>query len=416
MIVTLNTQSLSSLDEVRAFLAGNASVSFDAPVGGDRYGWLSATLRQFRYGTLKRADKGLIQTYLRKVSGYSRAQLTRLVGQWQQVRQIADRRGPPNQPFARRYTEADVRLLVELDRWHGQLSGPATKKLAERAFLVFGDGAFERLATISVAHLYNLRASAGYQRQRGHHEPTRARSVAIGERRRPQPNGAPGYLRVDSVHQGDWDGIKGLYVINLVDAVTQFEVVVAVERISEHFLIPALRAALDAFPFTVRGFHSDNGSEYINHQLAAMLGKLHIEFTKSRARRTNDNALVESKNASVVRKHLGYSHIPSQYAETVNTFLCEHLTPYLNYHRPCFFPETTIDAKGRQRRRYRYEHMTTPYERLKAIPDSDHALKPGLTFADLDKIAHAVTDNQAAQSLQKERGQLFQRIKTKKTA
>lgn len=207
------------------------------------------------------------------------------------------------------------------------MSGPATKKLAERAATVFGDRTYARLAAIAVASLYNLRASAGYRRQRGHHEPTRPRSVAIGERRRPQPKGQPGYLRVDSVHQGDWDGIKGLYVINLVDAVTQFEVVVAVERISEHFLLPALGQALAAFPFVVRGFHLDNGSEYINHQLAAMLEKLLIEFTKSRARRTNDKALVESKNASVVRKHLGYSHIPSHHAKTVNAFLCDTSRP-----------------------------------------------------------------------------------------
>ena len=172
-----------------------------------------------------------------------------------------------------------------------------------------------------MAHLYNLRASAGYRRQRGHQEPTRSRSIAIGERRRPQPNGAPGYLRVESVHQGDWVGIKGLYVINMVDAVTQFEVVVAVERISEHFLIPALRQALDAFPFVIRGFHSDNGSEYINHQLADMLEKLRIEFTKSRARRTNDTALVESNNASIVRKHLGSSHHPGHHPQHVHDLL-----------------------------------------------------------------------------------------------
>lgn len=413
MIVTLHTQSLTSLDEVRAFLDGNATVTFTAPVAEERYRWLESTLRQFRYGTLKRADKGLLQIYLRKVTGYSRAQLTRLIGQWHRGRRITDQRGPPAQPFARRYTAADVSALVALDRLHQQLSGPATKKLAERAATVFGDPAYERLATISVAHLYNLRASAGYQRQRGHHEPTRSRSVAIAERRRPQPNGQPGYLRVDSVHQGDWDGIKGLYVINLVDAVTQFEIVVAVERISEHFLIPALQQALAAFPFTVRGFHSDNGSEYINHQLAGMLDKLLIEFTKSRARRTNDNALVESKNASVVRKHLGYSHIPSHHAKTVNVFLREHLTPYLNYHRPCFFPQVTIDDKGRQRRRYRYEHMNTPYEKLKAIPKAATFLKPEVTFADLDTLAHAMTDNQAAEQLNRAREKLFQCIKSK---
>ncbi|MDA3915321.1 hypothetical protein [Oleiagrimonas sp.] len=256
--MTLHTQSLTSLDEVRAFLDGNATVTFTAPEAEERYRWLEATLRQFRYEALKRADKGLLQTYLRKVTGYSRAQLTRLIGQWRHARRITDRRGPPVQPFARRYTAADINALVTLDRLHQQLSEPATKKLAERAATMFGDPAYARLAKISVAHLYNLRASAGYQRQRGHHEPTRPRNVPIGERRRPQPDGQPGYLRVDSVHQGDWDGIKGLYVINLVDAVTQFEVVVAVERISEHFLIPALQQALEAFPFVVRGFHSDN--------------------------------------------------------------------------------------------------------------------------------------------------------------
>jgi transposase InsO family protein len=416
MIVTLNTQSLSSLAEVRAFLDGNAAVDFSPPVQSDRYVWLEATLRQFRYATLKRADKGLVRAFASKVTGYSRAQLTRLIGQWQQGRCIADRRGPPPRPFARRYTEADVKLLVHLDRLHNQLSGPATKKLAERALNVFGETAYTRLATISVAHLYNLRASAGYQRQRGHHEPTRSRSVAIGERRRPKPDGQPGYLRVDSVHQGDWDGIKGLYVINLVDAVTQFEVVVAVQRISEQFLIPALQQALDAFPFQIRGFHSDNGSEYINHRLAALLEKLHVEFTKSRARRTNDNALVESKNASIVRKHLGYSHIPSHRADIVNAFLRDHLTPYINYHRPCFFPEIIVDSKGRQRRRYPFVHMNTPYERLKAIPDASATLVPGMTFAELDAKAHAMTDNQAAEQVNQHREKLFKRIRSKDAA
>ena len=238
MIVTLNTQSLSSLAEVRAFLNGNAEVKFSPPAEADRHAWLAATLRQFHYNTLKRSDKGVVRAFALKVTSYSRAQLTRLIKQWQHDRRIVDRRGPPAQPFARRYTEAEVRALVTLDRLHSQLSGPATRKLAERAFDVFDDSPYERLSTISVGHLCNLRASAGYRRQRGHYEPTRSRSIAIGERRRPQPNGQPGYLRVDSVHQGDFDGIKGLYVINLVDAATQFEVVVAVERVNTPHPIP----------------------------------------------------------------------------------------------------------------------------------------------------------------------------------
>jgi transposase InsO family protein len=215
---------------------------------------------------------------------------------------------------------------------------------------------------------------------------------------------------VDSVHQGDFDGIKGIYLINLVDAVTQYEAVFALARISETFLLPVLETALQTFPFAIRGFHSDNGSEYVNHRVARLLDKLNIEFTKSRARRSNDNALVESKNASVVRKHLGYSHIPARHAERVNTFTTAVLTPYLNFHRPCFFPEVLLDDQGRQRRRYRYEHMNTPYEKLRSLPDAEQYLKHGTTFAQLDILAHAVTDSQAAEHLNRERKALFATI------
>jgi transposase InsO family protein len=416
MIVTLNTGFLLSLDDVRAFLDGAVPVGFVAPAGDDRRRWVADTLVQFHYFALPRRDKGVVLALMRKVAGFSRAQLTRLVTQWLTTRRLDDRRGPPLQPFRRRYTDADVARLVEVDQLHGQLSGPATKKIAERAFRVFGDAAFENLAGISVAHLYNLRASAGYRRQRGRFEPTKSTSIPIGERRRPQPDGEPGYLRVDSVHQGDFDGIKGIYIINLVDAVTQFEAVYAVERISETFLVPVLEHAISAFPFHIRGFHTDNGSEYINYRVADLLKKLHIEFTKCRPRRSNDNALVESKNASVVRKHLGYSHIPSRHATAVSAFTRDILSPYLNFHRPCFFPEITVDAKGRQRRRYRYESMDTPYQKLKSLPNAGTFLRPDTSFQQLDQTALAMTDNQAARRLNSERQKLFSMIHKQKAA
>ena len=113
-----------------------------------------------------------------------------------------------------------------------------TKKLMERACHVFGDARYERLALISVAHLYNLRKQAGYTRRRQHWTKTRPVTIPIGQRRAPAPNNQPGYLRVDSVHQGDQDGVKGLYHVNAVDCVTQFEAVATCERISEAFLIP----------------------------------------------------------------------------------------------------------------------------------------------------------------------------------
>jgi len=133
-------------------------------------------------------------------------------------------------------------------------------------------------------------------------EKTKPRQVAIGERRKPQPNGEPGFIRIDTVHQGDLDKVKGVYYINAVDEVTQFQIVCSVERISEQYLVPIVERMLKEFPFVIKGFHSDNGSEYVNKNIARLLQKLLVEFTRSRSRKSNDNGLVESKNARVLRK------------------------------------------------------------------------------------------------------------------
>jgi len=312
--------------------------------------------------------------------------------------------------FKKKYTDKDVRLLAAMDERHETPCGPAMKKLCERAYRVFGETQYAALASISVSHLYNLRHSKVYLRQRHHFEKTKPKASNIGERRKPQANGRPGYIRIDTVHQGDFDRTKGVYHINSVDEVTQFEVVCSVERISEIYLIPALKQLLETFPFVVLGFHSDNGSEYINRQVAELLEKLRAEFTKSRSRHSNDNALVESKNGSVIRKHFGYSHIPQRWASTINDFNQQYLNPYLNYHRPCFFPETYVDEKGKQRKVYQYENMMTPYDKLKSLPDAASYLKPETSFAILDKVAYQISDNQAADQLQKARNKLFKTI------
>jgi len=411
MIVTLKTSSIPTLDQMRAFLDGSQPFELEIPDREQAYAFIADTLRSLHYPRLKRSDKGVVRRYLVKVSSFSRQQLTRLIAQFRSQGRLEDRRDRPAKPFARRYSQADILALAELDALHGTLSGPATKKLCERAFQVFGDDRYERLARISNGHLYNLRQAALYRRQRVAVDKTRSVKINIGERRKPRPQGQPGYLRIDSVHQGDLDGIKGLYLINAVDEVTQFQFIAAVERISEHFLLPILEQLILAFPFTIRAFHADNGSEYINHQVAGLLNKLQVqEFTKSRARRTNDNALVESKNGSIVRKYLGYCHIPGRYAAKVNDFTLNRLSPYLNFHRPCFFPEEVIDGKGRITKRYRYEHMMTPYEKLKALPKAQAFLKNGLSFQQLDEIALKQSDNEAARLLNQARKELFQSI------
>ena len=379
MIVTLQTDRLRTLQHVRAFLDGSGLIDLNVSTRADAYGFIERTLTRFDYVHQGKAEKGLLRSLLAKVTGLSRAQLTRLVTQHRATGRIADRRGAPSRPFPRRYSSTDIGLLAEVDRLHGTLSGPATRTLCARAYHRFDDHRFERLAGISNGHLYNLRHSITYQRRRGTTPmPTRPVQVAIGERRRPAPFGRPGYVRVDSVHQADLDDVKGLYHVNLVDEVTQFQCIGSVEHLHAACLAPVLSALLRAFPFTLHGFHSDNGSEYVNRTVAALLQALHIdEFTKSRARHTNDNALVESKNGSVVRKHLGYGHIPSRHAQRVNDFTQNVLSPYLNFHRPCFFPSTVVHAKGRVRKRYRDADIMTPYEKLTSLPGATDYLNPG---------------------------------------
>ena len=191
---------------------------------------------------------------------------------------------------------------------------------------------------------------------------------------------------------------------------TQFEIVCSVEKISENFLIPVLADLIGQFPFTVLGFHSDNGSEFINRNVAALLNKLLIEMTKSRPRHSNDNALAECKNGAIVRKHLGYTHIPQRHAPLINRFLTDYLNPYINYHRPCFFPDTVTDHRGKQIKRYPYEKMMTPYEKLRSLPGPQTFLKPSVSFGHLDQIASEISDNQSAKRMNNARINLFNNI------
>ena len=169
--------------------------------------------------------------------------------------------------------------------------------------------------------------------------------------------------------------------------------------------LAAREEALGMFPFLVLGFHSDNGSEYINVIVAKLLNKLLIEQTKSRSGRTNDNALAEGKNGSVIRKHMGYWHIEQRHAPSINGFYRAHFNEYLNFHRPCGFATVTVNEKGRRHRNY--ETYQTPYERLKSLKNAGRYLREGVTFENLDKVAARKMDNESAQMMQEAKNKLF---------
>lgn len=406
----MKLEELKTIEQLRQFLDGTQSVIFQiSSTKKEKYNWIRHELVRFDYPQLGKSAKGVVIRYLMKVSGYSRQQLTRLIARYRETGYI--KHYYANVPaFQCKYTKEDTRLLARMDQLYETPCGHALKKLCERAYNVFNEDEFERLSTISVSHIYNLRKSTTYSRVRQHFEKTKPRASSIGERRKPQPEGKPGYIRIDTVHQGDQDKKKGVYHVNAVDEVTQFEVVASVEKISEQYLIPVLEQMLETFPFKIISFHSDNGSEYINRSVAKLLKKLLIEFTKSRSRHSNDNALAESKNASVVRKVLGYRYIPQKWAGVINEFNQTYFNPHINYHRPCFFAEIHTDEKGKQRKKYPYKAMMTPYDKLKSLPDSEKYLKEGVTFEIMDKIAFAITDNQSAERLQKARQSLFETI------
>jgi transposase InsO family protein len=414
MVIDMNEAQVRTLEQLHQVLAGTQALEFRAAEDDEgRYAWIEQVLRRFGYRQLGRADRGAVLAYLQRLSGYSRAQVTRLVARWMTGKPLVKNYRRPEHAFARRYTAADVALLAEVDRAMGTLSGPATACVLRRQRDVFKVPGFERLGELSVAHLYNLRASAGYRAQRVLQSKTRpTRRVDIGVRRAPAPEGRAGFIRIDSVHQGDHDGVKGLYHINAVDCVTQWQVVASVQTLSEVHLLPVIEQMLEQFPFVILGFHADNGSEYVNHKVARMLEKLRIEFTRSRPRHSNDNGLAETKNGAVVRKEFGYAHVPQRHAARFNTYCREYLNPFLNFHRPCLFSTDLPDPKkpGRIKRVYRPRDAMTPLDKLASLAEAHRGLREGITLAHLRELATALTDVQAAQELNEARSALFRRV------
>ncbi len=408
MNVSVHQAEKLSLEGIRRFVAASEEIRFESAHRQQVYVWVEGLLVRQQYAQQGKATRGLLRRYIEKMTGLSRAQVTRLI-----ARYAASGRVEPTvyrrRRFPERFTRADIELLASVDEAHETLSGPATRRILEREVELYGRQQYARLATISVAHLYNLRKSQRYRERRLNYIQTRPTTVAIGERRKPEPGGRPGYLRLDTVHQGDGPEGKGVYHINAVDQVTQWEVAGATPRISEAYLEPLLKVMMQQFPFRILGFHTDNGSEFINRTVAQLLNKLLIEQTKSRPRQSGDNGLIETKNGAVIRKHMGYGYIDAGHADRINSFYREFLNPYLNYHRPCAQAEVQIDARGRKR--VRYKRYQTPLETLLGLDLPAQYLRPGLSVNVLKRIAAALSDTDAARRMQKAKAKLFEQFR-----
>ena len=411
MRIIMKDLPIKTIPQVEEFLKVNQGLAqFEIESNQEKYNFTREILLRFRYNKLSKNQKGLILRFLKYFTNYSKSHLKRLIKLWKKGN-LRFKKNRKRNKFSVKYFATDIALLIETDVAHDCLSAEATKRILKREFRTFKNEKYENISKISVSHIYNIRNQSNQYNssEAKNFKRTQATQVNIGKRKKPRPNGKPGYLRVDTVHQGDKNGEKGVYHINMVDEVTQYEMIASVEKITERYLKPVVKALLKLFPFNIYEFHSDNGSEYINKITAKLLNKLHIELTKSRSRHSNDNALVESKNGSIIRKMYGRNYISQKYAIIMNEFNQKYVNIYLNYHRPCGFAEDRENKKGKIVKKY--TEWVTPYDKLKSLKNADKYLKKGITFKKLDQKAYEESDNEFAKKMQKEKKKLFKKIK-----
>jgi len=405
----MNDTQITTINDVKEFLLQKDKVQYNYQNKAQAYSWIGDTLVKFAYIKLSKAYKGVLRAYVALMTGYCRAQVTRLITQYLRTGQVQITEYQRHS-FTNKYQDCDIKLLAFTDELHEFPNGNTVKTTLER--LAASDPQYKSIAGVSVSHIYNLRKKTAYQRITKRFTKTKSKygRDKIGQRQEPQPQGRPGFIRIDSVHQGDRLKIKGVYHINSIDEVTQFEFIGAVPAPTEEHMLPLLEQLINAYPFIILGFHADNGSEYINFEVVAMLNRLLIKLTKSRPRHSNDNALIESKNGTVIRKWFGYGFIDSSNASKLNEFYFNHFNYYLNFHRPCAFATNIVDHKGKIKKTYPLSNYKTPYDKFKSLPRCRQYLKKGLSIKQLDRIANAHTDNQMAQIVQTHRKELFAKI------
>lgn len=403
MTITMDDSRITSIAQLTEFLKGSQQIPFslESESIGKKYEFIDETIKKFSYRKLPKKGKKIILWYLQKATGYKKERVYQLVGRAEtgSLKKALYRRVKPHKI----YTTSDIKLLEKTDELHLRLSEDATKEILRREYEVFKKKEYQTISGVSHAHISNLRHAETYHSFWINH--TKARQVPIGSTRPPENFGRPGSIRIDSVSQ------KDVFHINSVDEITQWEAVFCVPQISERYMIPAIEDIFSQYPFIIFNFHSDRGHETINYRVAELLQRLLIKQTKSRSYHSGDNALVETKNGSVIRKNFGWEHIDQELTDDINEYLKNFFNPYLNFHRPCSYPTIQVDEKGKKQKVYSlYE---TPYEALKQTTGAKKFLKPGQSFEKLDIIAYAHSDNEWAEMMREEERKLFQQIREK---
>jgi len=401
MNITMDDSRLLNVTQLQEFLKGSRGVALSL-VNADlneKYKFINDTVKRIKYTLLSKKEKRVVYLYLRKITGYKKAQLYRLMKRAEigKLKKNMYQRISPHKI----YTRSDIKLLEKTDELHLRLSEKATLEILRRENEIFEHKEYQTISGVSHAHITNLRHSPIYKSSWINH--TKARQTPIGITQKPENYGKPGSIRVDSVSQ------KDVYHINTVDEINQWEIVFCVPQICEACMLPALEDIISQYPFKIFNFHSDRGGENINYQVAGLLQRLIIKQTKSRSYHSNDNALCETKNGSVIRKNMGWEHIDQKFCDKINIYYKNYFNPYLNFHRPCAFP--TIETSDKGKKRKVYSAYQTPYEALKQITGAKNFLKPGQSFEKLDIMAYSHSDNEWAEIMREEERKLFDEIR-----
>lgn len=382
MNIIMNDSHVVSLSQVEDNIATESTPIFSFESHGKAYEWIEEVLDRFGYNRkgkkrLTKKEKTSVRKYIRMYTTYSRSQITRLIREKKKTHTLKYGKGKKRNRFKKIYTKEDAELLAEADNAYRRMSGNAMRKVFKDEFELYGKKDYERLAKISHGHFYRLRESDTYKEKSVTIGRTVSVNRSIGIRKKPQPGGKPGYIRADTVHQGDLEGVKGVYHVNLVDEVTQWEILFCVESITEGSMAYVVEQALKLFPFVIIGFHSDNGGENINGSVSEILQKQFVEQTKSRSGKCNDNALIECKNGAVVRKHMGRWHIPKFEARKIQAFFRDIFNEFMNFHRMCAYPTTIVSDDGKKKKVY--EVTMTPCQKLLSIPNVETYLRKDMT-------------------------------------
>ena len=177
----MNDTQISTINDVKEFLSQNDKIQFNYQNKAQAYAWIEGTLVKLEYIGLSKADKGAVRAYLGLMTGYSRAQVTRLISQYLRTGcvQVTEYQ---RHSFSRTYEDSDLKLLAATDELHEFPNGNAVKTTLKRLAVL--DPRYKNIAEVSVSHIYNLRKKPAYQRITKWFAKTKSKygRVGIGQR------------------------------------------------------------------------------------------------------------------------------------------------------------------------------------------------------------------------------------------